>query len=969
MTHHRAKLAAHETRPSRKSCIPGAGPIRKPRCALDRDRDRRSSARRHAPAAPFNDAPAGALQFERYSAANGRPRDRQATAELVDATADPGVPRCLGAASFARTAWYWIAAGGDAAGHRRRGLRPHARRRRPRRVRAARRGDRPGDRGRPTRARAPGRAARTRRRSPPRAIALRVPAGRDVLRAGRPPRRPGPGGRRARAALARRAQAAGRAPAARRRRAPGHAHRGAPRRATYLALRAATITEEDPALPTCPSLGTVWRRHRARQLRPAARHRQRGVGEHAGRLPRPAARPPPTRSTASTARATARCRCASACKRAASRCGSASARAAPPAARARCCGSPTAPAPGVDGGPGGFDPDARAGPGGGLPDGVRPGRRRARPRSAGRGSAAVRRRARRRSAVVAPAPRARLVRVRCEADARGSRRRRLRASARDPAARPAVRPARDRAPRSRRAATGCASRRAPSAAAMAKVRTTVQGALAVSRSDAAGAARRRGAGRRRAAGALPRTRGRRSAGAPASASGASATASPRASRRDTAVTFWSRLRTDDPRSGARLIVARDEGLRRVVATRVVPTGSGVNGTLKARVGGLKPLHGVLLRLALRQRRLARRAGAHAAAARLRCSRCCSASPPASTTPTATSARTSTPPGRTSTSTCSWATTSTRSASRRSWRTRAGTASTPTTCAPTGASTSATAPTPRCASCTAATRRVHVWDDHEVENNYTDNRPAPTAMQRAAGYRAAFEWLPRTVFPRDRFRVFKRIALGRTADLFLLDERQYRTVDAGDRPVQLLGDAQLGWLARRAAALQGALEDRRQPGPDRPDGLRQRPARGLLGRLRRLARAAARRDRARRASATSCSSPATPTCSCSTRSRAIPRPSAATRRTRRRRSSTSRGSVTSPGPRGTEPDVQAAQPVDPPVQRRGRTATRSCGSTTRAMTTEYRRSDISRPDGLTLPFERFVQPSGQNTVIRETLPPT
>ena len=55
-----------------------------------------------------------------------------------------------------------------------------------------------------------------------------------------------------------------------------------------------------------------------------------------------------------------------------------------------------------------------------------------------------------------------------------------------------------------------------------------------------------------------------------------------------AITFWSRLRTDRLRSGARLIVARDAGMRRVVATAVVPTGRGVDHTLKARVGGLKP---------------------------------------------------------------------------------------------------------------------------------------------------------------------------------------------------------------------------------------------------------------------------------------------------------------------------------------------------------------------------------------------
>ncbi len=56
----------------------------------------------------------------------------------------------------------------------------------------------------------------------------------------------------------------------------------------------------------------------------------------------------------------------------------------------------------------------------------------------------------------------------------------------------------------------------------------------------------------------------------------------------TAVTFWSRLETPRPRSGARLVVATDPGMRKVVATTVVPTGAGLNGTLKARVGGLQP---------------------------------------------------------------------------------------------------------------------------------------------------------------------------------------------------------------------------------------------------------------------------------------------------------------------------------------------------------------------------------------------
>src|SRR4051812_3159435 len=49
----------------------------------------------------------------------------------------------------------------------------------------------------------------------------------------------------------------------------------------------------------------------------------------------------------------------------------------------------------------------------------------------------------------------------------------------------------------------------------------------------------------------------------------------------TAVTFWSKLTTSRPTSGARLIVAREEDMRRVLATAVVPTGRAIDGSLKA----------------------------------------------------------------------------------------------------------------------------------------------------------------------------------------------------------------------------------------------------------------------------------------------------------------------------------------------------------------------------------------------------
>ena len=61
-----------------------------------------------AAAPPANDSPAAAAQFEPYTAEDGVPAERQGIAELVEAQADPGVPRCLGETSFARTVWYWV---------------------------------------------------------------------------------------------------------------------------------------------------------------------------------------------------------------------------------------------------------------------------------------------------------------------------------------------------------------------------------------------------------------------------------------------------------------------------------------------------------------------------------------------------------------------------------------------------------------------------------------------------------------------------------------------------------------------------------------------------------------------------------------------------------------------------------------------------------------------------------------------
>lgn len=65
-------------------------------------------------APPANDSPQGAIDFEKYSAGNlggGKTADEeQAVIDLSEATADKGVPRCLGAGSFARTVWLKVPA-------------------------------------------------------------------------------------------------------------------------------------------------------------------------------------------------------------------------------------------------------------------------------------------------------------------------------------------------------------------------------------------------------------------------------------------------------------------------------------------------------------------------------------------------------------------------------------------------------------------------------------------------------------------------------------------------------------------------------------------------------------------------------------------------------------------------------------------------------------------------------------------
>ena len=260
--------------------------------------------------------------------------------------------------------------------------------------------------------------------------------------------------------------------------------------------------------------------------------------------------------------------------------------------------------------------------------------------------------------------------------------------------------------------------------------------------------------------------------------------------------------------------------------------------------------------------------------------------------------------------------------------------------------------------------LHVWDDHEVENNYSDNLPGARAAaadrrlprRRSSGSRAPSTRGPPPHLQADRARRDRRPVPARRAPV--PDRRQRRPAAPHPRRrADALADRRAQELARAVEADRAAGEHRRRP-VRRPASARH------LGRLSRGPRAAARRDRAARDRATSCSSPATRTCSRATCSRATSPRSATAPRHRPPRSSTSaarsprwarqaRGEVRSRR-RGTASTTGAT------------TATRCCRSTAAQLVTEYRRTDISSPIGATEPFERFTQPVGVNNITREVL---
>jgi alkaline phosphatase D len=267
-----------------------------------------------------------------------------------------------------------------------------------------------------------------------------------------------------------------------------------------------------------------------------------------------------------------------------------------------------------------------------------------------------------------------------------------------------------------------------------------------------------------------------------------------------AVTFWGRLATDRPRSAARLIVAEDPDLARVVATAQVPTSAGVDHTLKARIGQLKPDTHYWYAWQSRD-----------------------ALSPIGRTKTAADPDS----GKTVTvgfSSCQQYPdgffNAHKDAAARDdldiyaflgdYTYEYDASDDPNGLGrPDSASTDLTSyrtklryyrADPYLRELHRLHPVVHVWDDHEVADNYTDGDPAPSAFQRTSGYRASFEWMPRLSVPGDRFRLYRALRLGKHAELFMLDERQYR--DPGKPGTTILGRTQLDW-AKGALAASGA----------------------------------------------------------------------------------------------------------------------------------------------------------------------
>lgn len=222
-------------------------------------------------APPANDAPTAPAAFAPFTAENGEPTTLTAEAPLAEATADPGVPRCLGSRSFARTSWAVVPKAAVARVVSVSALTPSME---PDEAPQLAAFVQPADGANTKEPQACDEATGLLDRSA--AVELRVPAGRAVLiQVGQPA-----------AAKATRAllelQTTDLPDAA----APPSDRATAARalplgRNRTIPLNGATLTEEDPAQPACPAGGTVWRKVRIRR---AGTYRVLATGRTLGTL-------------------------------------------------------------------------------------------------------------------------------------------------------------------------------------------------------------------------------------------------------------------------------------------------------------------------------------------------------------------------------------------------------------------------------------------------------------------------------------------------------------------------------------------------------------------------------------------------------------------------------------------------------------------------------------------------------------
>jgi alkaline phosphatase D len=91
---------------------------------------------------------------------------------------------------------------------------------------------------------------------------------------------------------------------------------------------------------------------------------------------------------------------------------------------------------------------------------------------------------------------------------------------------------------------------------------------------------------------------------------------------------------------------------------------------------------------------------------------------------------------------------------------------------------------------AACPWIVTWDDHEVENDYANDRaenldhPEWFLARRAAAYKAFYEHMPmrREMLPHGpHARIYTRAAFGNLVNFFVLDDRQYRSPQVCPRP--------------------------------------------------------------------------------------------------------------------------------------------------------------------------------------------